>query len=108
MRLYCIFDEKARSVCAVFQSLSDEAAARSFEHLITAPEDNVFTLSFSDFSVKFIGDFNESSVGNFHTVLHGSSFSDAVIASKRIERQHLIAEYKSLKDIRIEDQKESI
>lgn len=51
MRLYAVVDRKAKAVVATFQSVNDDAAARSFLSLLTTPHESVFTQFPEDFAV---------------------------------------------------------
>lgn len=51
MILYGIFDTKANRFVNVFPSINDDTAKRSFEQLLSTPEESVFNQSPEDFNL---------------------------------------------------------
>ena len=105
VNIYALVDRKANAICAVFTSLSDETAVRSFEDMLFRIEDNLYNQNPQDFCVVSCGgifystanglkNFNE----NFNTVVaDGSSYSKALIDSKRIERAEFYSKLEAIK-----------
>lgn len=102
--LYSVIDHKSRSVVALFTAINDEMAIRSFEDLLFRIEDNVYNQHPEDFSLQ--GGFRFGvdpdtgktvTAGSLHIIVAGSSYSRAVIDSKRLERASY---YKALENIK--------
>ena len=55
MKLYVVVDKRAKALVAVFQSLNDETAERSFLMLLTGPQ-NIYTDFPEDFAVYSVAD----------------------------------------------------
>lgn len=96
MKLYYVYDNKAKAVSCVFMSASDEQARRSFEDLITAPEDSVFSLHPEDFSLMSI----EIDLDSAAEVVLGSSYSRSILESDRLKRQEYLSERRKISDLK--------
>lgn len=91
MKLFCIIDKKASSTVAVFSSISEEAAKRSFMDLLTVPQDNIYNLHFEDFAVYSVGEISVSASfplfsEHLELVFDGSSLDRLVVQSEREKR----------------------
>lgn len=58
MKLYAVVDKKAKQIVATFTSVNDEFAKRSFEMLLTAPEDDIYNLFPSQFALMNVAELN--------------------------------------------------
>lgn len=58
MKIYAVVDKKAKQIACIFGSVNDEFAKRSFEMLLTAPEDDVYNLFPSQFALMSVAELN--------------------------------------------------
>lgn len=58
MKIYAVVDKKAKQIVCVFSSVNDEFAKRSFEMLLTEPQDNVYNLFPSQFALMSVAELN--------------------------------------------------
>lgn len=103
VNIYALIDRKANAICAVFTSLSDETAVRSFEDMLFRIEDNLYNQNPQDFMVCTVGMWTYSSHGlasdgTFgEMVADGSSYSKALIDSRRLERAEYYSKLEAIK-----------
>lgn len=92
MRLFCIVDAKSESVCMTFSSINESTARRSFEDLIAAPGQTVFSLHAEDFSLYALGEVKCSFVcptivPEVQLICTGNDYSSAVLQTLREQRR---------------------
>lgn len=105
VNIYALVDRKANAICAVFTSLSDETAVRSFEDMLFRIEDNLYNQNPQDFCVVSCSILSYSSADglewlpdSFNTVVaDGSSYSKALIDSRRLERAEYYSKLEAIK-----------
>lgn len=103
MNVYALVDKKAKTVAGIFVSVNDQTAVRSFEDLLFRLEDNLYNTNPQDFIICNAGYWSyedhlildNAAFGN--VVADGSSYSKAIIDSKRLERAEY---YRSLADLK--------
>lgn len=102
--LFAVIDQKARSVVAIFSAINEQVAIRSFEDLIFRVEDNVYNQHPEDFvlqgGLRFGVDQKSGltiTSGSLQVIASGSSYSRALIDSRRLQRASY---YKTLESIK--------
>ena len=98
MRLYVVNDRKANTIAFQFAALNDATATRSFEMLLTDPDDNVFNQYPGDYDLYFLGEIKTIDDYSFSPVLvvPGSSYSVDIINSKREVRRSFLNKLKEV------------
>lgn len=104
VNIYALVDRKANAICAVFTSLSDETAVRSFEDMLFRIEDNLYNQNPQDFCIVSCGGIFYSTANGIKysenlnvVVADGSSYSKALIDSRRLERAEYYSKLESIK-----------
>lgn len=98
MKLYVVHDRKANSIAFQFASINDSTAMRSYEMLISDPDDNVFNQYFGDYDLYFLGQIDDLDSYEFkpRLVVAGSSYSVDIINSKRETRRSFLNKLKEV------------
>lgn len=105
VNVFALVDRKANAICAVFTSLSNETAVRSFEDMLFRIEDNLYNQNPQDFCVVSCGFLSYSAADGLECFSHssnivvadGSSYSKALIDSRRLERAEYYSKLEAIK-----------
>lgn len=84
--IYEVYDSKAKIPIAVFIRSRDEDAVRSFEHLLSDPSDNVFTIAPEDFMLFALDPYADELDERVRLVKSGSDYSRLAIKQLRLQR----------------------
>lgn len=102
IKLYAVVDKKAKQIVCTFCAVNDEFAKRSFEMLLTKPEEDVYNLFHDQFALMYVGELSYDGVlrfqgpGNYDITIvdylsDGDEFSDSYIQKQRELRYKFFA-----------------